>query len=112
MLGLPHRSPHHVHQQPRGYRHAPQTARPTKAYNPHHPERTVLYETVAEHFETWIKLASAGQFDEQGVDARLQGRGWWGLHDDKGKPVPSIDLTRFGHQSQSWGKPRWVTGWP
>jgi hypothetical protein len=37
-----------------------------KLYNPRHPERTLLYETIAEHFETWLELASAGQFDGQG----------------------------------------------
>lgn len=37
-----------------------------KLYNPRHPERTLLYQTVAEHFETWLDLASAGQFDGQG----------------------------------------------
>ena len=58
----------------------PATARPThahshaggqagakpKLYNPRHPERTLLYQTIAEHFETWFELASAGQFDGQG----------------------------------------------
>ena len=58
----------------------PATARPTQAhshaggqsgakaklYNPRHPERTLLYQTIAEHFETWFGLASAGQFDGQG----------------------------------------------
>ncbi len=58
----------------------PATARPThshshaggqagtkpKLYNPRHPERTLLYQTIAEHFETWHELASAGQFDGQG----------------------------------------------
>ncbi len=58
----------------------PATARPTllrphaggqagakpKLYNPRHPERTLLYKTIAEHFETWHELASAGQFDGQG----------------------------------------------
>ena len=58
----------------------PATARPTQAhshaggqagtkpkpYNPRHPERTLLYQTIAEHFETWHELASAGQFDGQG----------------------------------------------
>ena len=34
-----------------------------KLYNPRHPERTLLYQTVAEHYETWLELASAGQFD-------------------------------------------------
>ena len=37
-----------------------------KLYNPRHPERTLLYKTIAEHFETWHALASAGQFDGQG----------------------------------------------
>ena len=37
-----------------------------KLYNPRHPERTLLYQTVAEHYETWLELASAGQFDGQG----------------------------------------------
>ena len=37
-----------------------------KLYNPRHPERTLLYQTIAEHFETWLDLASAGQFDGQG----------------------------------------------
>ena len=37
-----------------------------KLYNPRHPERTLLYQTVAEHYATWLKLASAGQFDGQG----------------------------------------------
>ncbi len=37
-----------------------------KLYNPRHPERTLLYQTIAENFETWHELASAGQFDGQG----------------------------------------------
>jgi hypothetical protein len=37
-----------------------------KLYNPRHPECTLLYQTVAEHHETWLDLASAGQFDGQG----------------------------------------------
>lgn len=44
------------------------------------------------------------------VDASQDGHGWWGLLDDKGKPVPGIELTRFSYQSNSWSKPRWVTG--
>ncbi len=28
--------------------------------------RTLLYQTIAEHFETWFELVSAGQFDGQG----------------------------------------------
>jgi hypothetical protein len=70
MQGPPHRSPPHVHHHPRGHPHAAQPAqpaKPTKAYNPRHPERTLLYKTVAEHFETWFDLASAGQFDGRGV---------------------------------------------
>lgn len=35
-------------------------------YNPRHPEPTLLYQTTAEHFETWLDLASTGQFDGQG----------------------------------------------
>jgi len=27
-------------------------------YNPRHPERTLLYQTVAEHYQTWLELAS------------------------------------------------------
>jgi carbohydrate kinase (thermoresistant glucokinase family) len=42
-----------------------QSSKP-KLYNPRHPERTLLYKTIAEHFETWHALASAGQFDGQG----------------------------------------------
>ena len=37
-----------------------------KLYNPRHPERTLLYPTIAEHFETWQELARASQFDGQG----------------------------------------------
>ena len=33
-----------------------------KLYNPSHPERTLLYQSIAEHFETWFELASCGQF--------------------------------------------------
>ena len=43
----------------------PAGAKP-KLYNPRHPERTLLYQTIAEHFETWFELASCGQFDGQG----------------------------------------------
>ena len=28
--------------------------------------RKLLFQTIAEHFETWFELASAGQFDDQG----------------------------------------------
>lgn len=73
MQGLHHRlppqSPSHGHHHPRGPPHATQPAQPTtptKAYNPRHPERTLLYRTAAEHFETSLELASAGQFDGQG----------------------------------------------
>ena len=37
-----------------------------KLYNPRHPEHTLLYQTVAEHFESWLELAGASQFDGQG----------------------------------------------
>ena len=43
----------------------PTTSKP-KLYNPRHPERTLLYQTVAEHYETWLELACTGQFDGQG----------------------------------------------
>jgi hypothetical protein len=55
MQGPPNRSPPQspqtFHQHPRGHQHAPQPAqpaKPTKAYNPRHPERTLLYRTIAE----------------------------------------------------------------
>lgn len=38
----------------------------TRLYNPGHPERTLLYPTIAEHFETRHALASAGHLDGQG----------------------------------------------
>lgn len=41
------------------------TSKP-KLYNPPHPERTLHYQTVAEHHETWLELASEGQIDGQG----------------------------------------------
>jgi hypothetical protein len=87
MQGSPHRlpqqSPQHLRHHPGGHSHVPlrpnpapsarpaqvtaaATANKPKAYNPRHPERTLLYKTVAEHFETWLELASAGQFDGQG----------------------------------------------
>ena len=37
-----------------------------KLCNPRHPERTLLYQTVAEHYDSWLELASAGQLDGQG----------------------------------------------
>jgi hypothetical protein len=37
-----------------------------KLHNPRHPERTLLYQTITEDFETWFELVSAGQFDGQG----------------------------------------------
>jgi hypothetical protein len=43
-----------------------QSGSKSKLYNPRHPERTLLYQTIAEHFETWHELASSGQFDGQG----------------------------------------------
>jgi hypothetical protein len=37
------------------------TSKP-KCYNPRYPESTLLYQNVAGHDETWLELASAGQF--------------------------------------------------
>jgi hypothetical protein len=44
------------------------------------------------------------------VEASLEGHGWWGLMDDKNKPVPGNERTRFSYQPSNWSKPRWVTG--
>ena len=44
----------------------PQQLQNPNSTTPRHPERTLLYQTIAEHFETWLELASAGQFDGQG----------------------------------------------
>ena len=44
-----------------------------KLYKVRHPERTLLYQTIAEHFETWHALASEGQSkqrSEPGSDKR------------------------------------------
>ncbi|MEY3123987.1 MAG: hypothetical protein RLZZ573_507 [Pseudomonadota bacterium] len=43
----------------------PSASKP-KLYNPRHTERTLLYQTVAEHYQTWLELACSGQFDGQG----------------------------------------------
>ena len=63
-----HGGPHSHH--PAGHRALaaaqPATAAKPNLYNPRHPERTLLSQTIAEHFETWLELASAGQFDGQG----------------------------------------------
>lgn len=37
-----------------------------KLYNRRHPERSLLYQTVAEHYESWLALACEGQFEGQG----------------------------------------------
>eukprot|EP01030_Chromulinospumella_sphaerica_P017841 gene17841-17683_t len=34
-------------------------------YNARHCERTLLYQTLAEHYETWLVFACAVQFDGQ-----------------------------------------------
>jgi len=47
------------HQHPRA------TAAP-QLYQGRHPEQSLLYRTIAAHFETWLALASSGQFDGQG----------------------------------------------
>ena len=36
-----------------------------KLYNSRHPERTLLGQTIVEHFKIWHALASAGQFNGQ-----------------------------------------------
>ena len=70
MQGQSHQSLQHFHQHPRGHQPAQPSlataANKPKTYTPRQPERTLLYKTVAEHFETWLELASAGQFDGQG----------------------------------------------
>jgi hypothetical protein len=41
----------------------------TKVAEPHqvrNPETTSLYQTIQTHFETWLALASSGQFGGQG----------------------------------------------
>ena len=37
-----------------------------KLYNPRHPERSLLYQAIAQHYETWLELVCAGQFDGTG----------------------------------------------
>jgi hypothetical protein len=38
----------------------------SKLYNPRRPERSLLCQTIAEHYQTWLDLASAGQFEGSG----------------------------------------------
>ena len=70
-----HTSTAQLHARPHSHHHTGRSAATAvpaasagkpKLYNPRHPERTLLYQTIAEHFETWHELASAGQFDGQG----------------------------------------------
>lgn len=35
-------------------------------YQARHPEQSLFYRTIADHLETWLELASSGQFDGQG----------------------------------------------
>ena len=42
-----------------------------------------------------IALGQTAPLQRALVDASLEGKGWWGLVDDKGKVVPGIELTRF-----------------
>jgi hypothetical protein len=44
---------------------------PTQAYQARTPEATALYQTIQTHCETWLELASSGQFDGQGDDHTL-----------------------------------------
>jgi hypothetical protein len=66
-----HARPHSHHHAGRSAAAAAPAATSAKPslYNPRHPERTLLYQTIADHFETWHELASAGQFD--GGDAQM-----------------------------------------
>lgn len=42
--------------------------------------------------------------------ALVNAEGWWVLHEEAGKPVQGIELTRFTYQANTWSKPRWVIG--
>ncbi len=42
--------------------------------------------------------------------ALVDAEGWWVLHDEEGKPVKGIELTRFAYQANTWSKPRRVIG--
>jgi hypothetical protein len=42
--------------------------------------------------------------------ALVNAEDWWLLHDEKGKPVEGIELTRFQYQASNWSKPRWIVG--
>ncbi|WP_214153051.1 hypothetical protein, partial [Listeria seeligeri] len=63
-----HTSTAQSHARPQSHHHAGRSAAAAapaaavakpKLFNPRHPERTLLYQTIAEHFETWHELASA-----------------------------------------------------
>lgn len=43
----------------------------SKLYNPRHPERTMLYRTVAGHLEPWLALCSAVQLRGNRVQLKL-----------------------------------------
>ena len=94
----------------------PATARPThthshacgpagtkpKRYNPRHPERTLLHQTIAEHFETWHALASAGQFDGQGVHPHDCGHDYFGAYSCTGRCVcPSCNPSALRRRRRS-----------
>ena len=51
------------------------TSKP-KLYNPRHPERTLLYQTVAEHYETWVTIPrqSRGHSGCEPLKAAVRGR--------------------------------------
>ncbi len=65
------RGHHHAQAQASAQQSSPPVPKPAKAYNPRHPEHTLLYRTVAEHFETWLELASAGQLRRAGHELAL-----------------------------------------
>ena len=51
-----HSDPHsHKHSRKHAPKHASAGA---QVYNARRPEQTLLYRTLAEHFETWLELAS------------------------------------------------------
>ena len=57
-MGLRH-APAAEHSDPHSHKHSRKHASAgARVYNARRPEQTPLYRTVAEHFETWLELAS------------------------------------------------------
>jgi Putative transposase/Transposase zinc-binding domain len=44
----------------------PSKTKPPEPYQARNPEASALFQTIQTHFETWLALASSGQFDGQG----------------------------------------------